>query len=71
MRVRDEVCGMEFEAEKAVATRRVGGKTLLFCSERCRRLFEEHPGWYVPVAPGAEGRRLRGGGEELNVGPEA
>ncbi len=27
----------------------IPGRTYRFCSDRCRRHFEEHPGWYVPV----------------------
>jgi YHS domain-containing protein len=48
MRVRDEVCGMEFEAEQAKATVRLRGTLYYFCAERCKRLFEEHPERYVP-----------------------
>lgn len=39
MKVSDEVCGMGFG----------------FCGKRCKRLFKEHPGRYVPVEPGTEG----------------
>lgn len=48
MRVRDEVCGMELEAEQAKATVRLRGTLYYFCAERCKRLFEEHPERYVP-----------------------
>lgn len=54
MMVRDEVCGMEFEAEEAAATLRFGGKIFYFCAERCKRLFKEHPSRYVPVDPEPE-----------------
>lgn len=50
--VRDEVCGMRFPAEDAVASAEYGGRTYFFCAERCRRRFLEHPTWYVPAAPG-------------------
>ncbi len=49
MIVRDEVCGMEFEAEDAAATVRLNGKTYYFCAERCKRRFVEHPQRYVPI----------------------
>lgn len=54
MKVRDEVCGMEIEAEQAAATVWFGGKVYYFCAERCKRLFKEHPGRYVPVEPDTE-----------------
>lgn len=40
---------MTMEAETAAATVEFRGRTYFFCSERCRKLFEEHPGWFVPV----------------------
>ncbi len=49
MNVRDEVCGMEFFAEQAATHLNVEGKVYSFCADRCRRLFQEHPHWYVPV----------------------
>lgn len=49
MRVHDEVCGMTIEAETAAGTAEFRGKTYFFCSERCKKKFEEHPGWFVPV----------------------
>lgn len=52
MTVRDEVCGMEFDADKAKATLTFGGARYHFCSQRCKHQFTEHPGWYVPVKPG-------------------
>lgn len=48
--VRDEVCGMRFPVGETVATAEYGGKTYHFCAARCRRLFLEHPTWYVPAA---------------------
>lgn len=49
MTVRDEVCGMTITAEQAAATVELHGNTYYFCSERCRRKFEEHPDWFVAV----------------------
>jgi P-type Cu+ transporter len=49
MRVQDEVCGMSIEAEGAAASSDFQEKTYYFCSDRCRTMFEEHPGRYVPV----------------------
>ena len=47
MDVRDEVCGMSFDSEAAVATLEFERQTYYFCSERCRKKFREHPDWYV------------------------
>ena len=52
MQVRDEVCGMRFDAATAAAVSVLDGRTYYFCAERCRRKFEEHPDWYVNVRPG-------------------
>jgi len=49
MRVHDEVCGMDIEAERAPAEVDSQGKTYYFCSDHCRGMFEEHPHRYVPV----------------------
>ena len=54
MTVRDEVCGMEFDASEAAATLTFGRVVYNFCSERCQRHFREHPGWYVKVKTGDE-----------------
>ncbi len=54
MMVRDEVCGMEIDTDEAAGRLVFDGKTRYFCSERCKRLFAEHPGWYVPVPPDDE-----------------
>ncbi|GIW53588.1 MAG: hypothetical protein KatS3mg081_2943 [Gemmatimonadales bacterium] len=47
MKVKDPVCGMEFEAEKAVAQVQHQGKTYYFCTEACRKQFEADPAKYV------------------------
>ncbi len=49
MNVHDEVCGMSIERDGAAANLLFQGKRYFFCSDRCRRKFEEHPGWYVPL----------------------
>ena len=49
MKVHDEVCGMTIEVKAATAAVEFQDRTYYFCTERCRRKFEEHPGWYVPV----------------------
>ncbi|GMR12170.1 MAG: YHS domain-containing protein [Gemmatimonadota bacterium] len=49
MSVQDEVCGMTLEAEGAAASTDFQERTYYFCSDRCRTMFEEEPGRYVPV----------------------
>lgn len=60
MRVHDEVCGMTIDADQAAASVEFQGKMYYFCSERCRRMFEEHPDRYVPVSD--EGNQSAGVG---------
>ena len=46
-KVTDPVCGMKLAAEKAVATVEHRGCTIYFCTQICKRLFEEDPSRYV------------------------
>jgi Cu+-exporting ATPase len=50
MKAHDEVCGMSVDTADAAASVEFQGKTYYFCSDRCRRKFEAHPHWYVPIA---------------------
>ncbi len=61
MTVRDEVCGMTITEDQIATTFAFQGRLYHFCSDRCRRHFEEHPGWYVPVKPDED--RADGWGE--------
>ncbi|MEZ4588286.1 MAG: YHS domain-containing protein [Gemmatimonadales bacterium] len=54
MKVRDEVCGMEFEDSDAAAKSRFDGTVYYFCSERCKRMFKEHPDRYVVLGGDAQ-----------------
>lgn len=47
--IKDPVCGMKVEPEKAVAKRELAGKTYYFCSEGCARRFDMAPEEYVEV----------------------
>jgi len=47
MRVLDPVCEMKFVRDKAVAKLEYHGKTYYFCSEGCRKQFEENPDTYM------------------------
>lgn len=46
-RVKDLVCGMEFEEETASATLEYKGKTYYFCSPGCRDKFAADPEKYA------------------------
>jgi YHS domain-containing protein len=43
---------MTIAEDAVVATFVFQGKRYYFCSERCRRHFKAHPGWYVPIVSG-------------------
>ena len=45
-KVKDTVCGMEVEKDKAV-TASYKAKTYYFCSDACKVKFEEEPEKYV------------------------
>jgi YHS domain-containing protein len=46
----DPVCGMELDPGQVEAQARYQGTAYYFCSEECRRLFEENPEAYVGAA---------------------
>jgi YHS domain-containing protein len=46
-KVTDPVCGMKLAAGQAVATGEHRGCTVYFCTQMCKRLFEEDPSRYV------------------------
>ncbi len=45
-KVKDPVCGMEVEISSGFMVKHMG-KTYYFCSEDCKRKFEESPHKYV------------------------
>lgn len=47
MKVTDVVCGMSFPEEKAATQFQHLGVTYYFCSNACRKQFEENPGAYL------------------------
>ena len=53
-RVKDPVCGMMVDPQKAATKREYGGKTYFFCSVRCGERFEQAPETFL-VAPGTAG----------------
>lgn len=46
-KVKDPVCGMEIEKEKAKATYEYKGKTYYFCMEKCKKEFIKDPEKYA------------------------
>lgn len=47
MNATDPVCGMTVDPETAAGKAEYKGKTYYFCSEGCRKAFEENPERYV------------------------
>jgi YHS domain-containing protein len=45
--VKDPVCGMEVDEQKAKEKTQYEGKTYYFCSRSCRQEFEQNPQNYV------------------------
>ena len=46
-KVKDPVCGMEFDQSQAEAQTTYNGQAYYFCSQECRKTFEENPGEFV------------------------
>lgn len=46
-KVRDPVCGMEFDSSQAEAQTSYKGQAYYFCSESCRQAFDENPEEFV------------------------
>ncbi len=49
---RDVVCGMDVEEGKAAAVSEYRGKKYFFCSEYCKRKFDQNPEKYLPASDG-------------------
>ena len=65
--VRDPVCGMEVDPERAAAHATVGGVDYWFCAQGCRQEFESgHRGEPPLVATGGAVRGLRDPGEVIH-----
>src|SRR4051812_13624640 len=52
--VRDPVCGMNVDPEKAAATFVHDGRTYYFCAPVCRDRFQADPEWYLSLAEKAK-----------------
>jgi YHS domain-containing protein len=46
----DPVCGMKVDEKNAEAEITFAGKKYYFCSDECRRKFEQHPENYIENA---------------------
>lgn len=49
-KVKDPVCGMEFDSSQAEAQTTYQGQAYYFCSQECRKTFEANPKEYVKAA---------------------
>ena len=45
--VTDPVCGMTFDSSQAEAQSTYQGQAYFFCSQECRKLFDENPQQYL------------------------
>ena len=50
--VKDAVCGMEIEVDKAQAKSEHMGKTFYFCAAGCKGKFDDDPMKYMPKEGG-------------------
>lgn len=53
--VKDPVCGMMVDPEKAPAKAEFKGKTYYFCAPGCKVAFEKAPEKYLKAVKGGEG----------------
>ena len=44
--VKDVVCGMQIDAQKATATSTYNGQTFCLCSKECKARFDANPAQY-------------------------
>ena len=47
---KDPVCNMEIDETKAEFQSQYGGKKFYFCSEECKKTFEQKPEQYTTAA---------------------
>jgi YHS domain-containing protein len=58
----DPVCSMRIDEKEAAGKAEYQGKQYYFCSDVCRRQFEESPERYAQQETGTTKRRSGGGG---------
>ncbi|MFN4218949.1 MAG: YHS domain-containing protein [Candidatus Bipolaricaulia bacterium] len=49
-KVKDPVCGMTIDKDKAAATAQYQGQTYYFCAAACKKQFEKAPEKYVSTS---------------------
>ncbi len=54
MNVKDPVCGMEIDDQKAAASMSYKGETYHFCCQGCLRAFEKDPETHLQGTAGGE-----------------
>lgn len=59
--VKDPVCGMEFEKEKAAARQTYENNTYYFCSTSCHDKFKTAPQKYAEKSTGGHAHQGHGG----------
>ena len=47
---KDPVCGMQIDEKTAAAQSTYQGKTYYFCSQDCKKTFDQNPGQYASAA---------------------
>jgi Cu+-exporting ATPase len=63
----DPVCGMQVDDQKATAKSQFQGSNYYFCSEDCKRKFDQQPQQYASKA-GRAGGGQGGGGQQSGGG---
>jgi YHS domain-containing protein len=59
----DPVCGMQVDDQKATAKSQFQGTNYYFCSDECKRKFDQQPQQYASKAGRAGGGGQGGGGQ--------
>lgn len=64
----DPVCGMQVDDQKSTAKSQFQGQNYHFCSEECKRKFDQQPQQYASKASRAGGQGGQGGGGQARGG---
>jgi Cu+-exporting ATPase len=64
-KVLDPVCGMTIDAETAVDSQEIDGKTYYFCSRHCSDRFRSDPNWYLADKKGTRQESCCGGSKPV------
>jgi len=66
----DPVCGMQVDDQKATAKSQFQGTNYYFCSDECKRKFDQQPQQYASKASRAGGGQGGGGGQQGRGGQQ-